>query len=57
MLEDDAHIQRAPLDEIRTMLTYCMHAERFGDDLWADTLEMGKVMALLKHVQVLRKQS
>ena len=38
------------------MLTYCVRGERFGDGLWAHMLEMGKIVFLLKRLQVLRDQ-
>jgi hypothetical protein len=57
MLQDDACIQRATLDEIRCVLTYCVRGERFGDGLWAGVLEMGKIQALLRRLQVLREQA
>jgi hypothetical protein len=56
LLEDDAAIQRANLDEFRSMLTYCVRGERFGDGLWQDLLEMGKIQALLERLLVLRDQ-
>jgi hypothetical protein len=57
MLEDDAFIQRATLAEIRTMLTYCVRAERFGDGFWEHVLERGKIVLLLKRLQALRDQT
>ncbi|MBU1878486.1 MAG: hypothetical protein KJ734_06005 [Chloroflexi bacterium] len=31
MLQDDEFIQRATVDEVKTMLTYCVRGERFCD--------------------------
>ncbi|MHC4621540.1 MAG: DUF6508 domain-containing protein [Planctomycetota bacterium] len=56
MLQDDALIQRATLAEIRTMLTYCVRGERFGDGHWAAVLESGRIVALLKRLRTLREQ-
>jgi hypothetical protein len=56
MLADDAFIRRATLAEVKTMLTYCVRGERFGDGHWAAMLESGKVAALLKRLSVLRDQ-
>jgi len=54
MLKDDAFIARATLDEVRTMLTYCVRAERFGDGMWAYLIESGQIVALLRRLAVLR---
>jgi hypothetical protein len=56
MLKDDAVIHRATLAEIRTMLTFCVRGERFGDGLWAAMLESGKIVAILKRLRVLRDE-
>jgi hypothetical protein len=54
MLEDDAFVARATLAEVKTMLTYCVRGERFGDGFWAAMLEQGRVVALLRRLAVLR---
>ena len=51
-----AFIQRATLAEIKTMLTYCVRGERFGDGHWAAMLESGKIVALLNRLRVLRDE-
>ena len=56
MLHDDAFIKRAMLTEVVTMLTYCVRGERFSDGHWAAMLESGRIVALLKRLQVLRAQ-
>ena len=56
MLADESAIRRATLTEIKTMLTYCVRGERFGDGHWAAMLESGKVVALLKRLRALRDQ-
>jgi hypothetical protein len=56
MLADMARIARATLDEIKTMLTYCVRGERFADGHWAAMLESGKVVAILRRLQVLRER-
>ena len=55
MLQDDDFISGAGLDEIRTMLTYCVRGERFSDGHWAAMLEAGRVQAILRRLQVLRQ--
>jgi hypothetical protein len=54
MLEDDACVARATLVEVKTMLTYCVRGERFGDGFWAAMLEQRRVAALLRRLAVLR---
>jgi hypothetical protein len=54
MLSDEDGIARATLDEIKTMLTYCVRGERFGDGHWAAMLESGKIAAILRRLQALR---
>ena len=55
MLADEGRIARATMDEIRTMLTYCVRGERFADGHWAAMLESGKVVAILRRLDVLRE--
>ena len=50
MLADEERIARATLDEIKTMLTYCVRGERFADGHWAAMLESGKVVAILRRL-------
>ncbi len=50
MLEDLARVRRASLDEIRTMLTYCVRGERFCDGHWAAMIEGGHVQRLLERL-------
>jgi hypothetical protein len=54
MLADDARVSSATLDEIRTMLTYCVRGERFCDGHWAAMLETGRISALLRRLRQLR---
>jgi len=56
MLRDEALIHNATLAQIKTMLTYCVRGERFGDGHWAVMLESGKIVALLERLRVLREQ-
>jgi hypothetical protein len=54
MLEDGDAIQTRSLADIRTMLTYCVRAERFGDGAWEHLLQTGRVQAILRRLAVLR---
>ena len=55
LLSDDQFISTCSLDDIKTMLTYCVRGERFSDGLWASVLESGRVVAILKRLAVLRE--
>ena len=46
--EDGVH--HATLDQIKTMLTYCVRGERFGDGHWAAMIEGGHVRRLLERL-------
>lgn len=56
LLRDDAFIEQCSLDDVRTMLTYCVRGERFSDGLWAQVLETGRIAALLRRLSVLRDE-
>ena len=56
MLEDEALVRRASLDEIKTMLTYCVRGERFSEGHWAAVIEAGHVRRLLERLKELRVQ-
>ncbi len=52
---DDAFIAQASLDQIKTMLTYCVRGERFCDGLWAGVLSGGRIAAILNRLRILRE--
>jgi hypothetical protein len=54
MLEDEEAVRRATMSQIRTMLTYCVRGERFCDGHWEDVLKTGRVVSLLRRLEVLR---
>lgn len=55
MLEDDCFIEGATLEEIKTILTYCVRGERFCAGHWEVVLRMGKITAILERLAVLRE--
>jgi hypothetical protein len=55
MLGDDKFIQGCTLDDVRTMLTFCVRMERFCDGHWGHVLETGRVAALLRRLADLRQ--
>jgi hypothetical protein len=57
MLEDPALVRRASLDQIKTMLTYCVRGERFGEGHWGAMIEGGHVQRLLERLAEIRAQA
>jgi hypothetical protein len=55
LLQNDALIQTATLEQVRTMLTYCVRAERFGDGSWEALLRSGRITAILQRLAVLQE--
>ncbi len=53
MLAAEGLVERASLEQIRTMLTYCVRGERFADGHWADMLTKGHIRRLLTRLQAL----
>jgi hypothetical protein len=54
LLSDDAFIDTCSLEGLKTLLTYCVRSERFGDGAWLHLLESGRIAALLRRLAVLR---
>jgi hypothetical protein len=50
MIADAAFIRRATLDQIKTMLTYCVRGERFCDGHWGAMIEQGVIRVLLERL-------
>ena len=50
MLEDPALVRRAGINEIKTMLTYCVRGERFSEGHWGAMVELGHVRRLLERL-------
>jgi hypothetical protein len=55
MVADDAFIRQANLEQIKTMLTYCVRGERFADGYWAALLQQGRIVAILRRLRILRE--
>jgi hypothetical protein len=55
LLSEDG-VRNATLDQIKTMLTYCVRGERFGDGHWAAMIEGGHVRRLLERLAELRSE-
>lgn len=56
MIEDADFIERASLEQIRTMLTLCVRGERFCDGHRESLLAGGQIIALLRRLKTIREQ-
>lgn len=56
MLEDGEFIKRASLEQIKTMLTYCVRGERFCDGHQESLLLGGQVVNLLRRLAAIRER-
>ena len=56
MTEAQDTIKMASLSELRTMLTYCVRGERFGDGHWEAMIEGGVIRSILERLQELRAE-
>lgn len=54
LLADSEAVRNASMDEIKTMLTYCLRGERFSDGHWGILIENGAIRRLLQRLQVLQ---
>lgn len=54
MLHDEQAVAAADLAQVRSMLTYFVRGERFGDGHWDALLRAGRVSALLRRLRALR---
>jgi hypothetical protein len=55
MLSRAGFVERASLEQIKTMLTYCVRGERFSDGHWAEMIENGYVRRLLTRLRELQE--
>lgn len=53
---DEDFVGNASLDEIRSMLTWCVRGERFCDGHWANVIEAGQIRRLLERLVQLRAE-
>lgn len=56
MLDDENRIKTALLDQIKTMLTYCVRGERFSDGHWGQMIEKGYVRRLLERLEAIKSE-
>jgi hypothetical protein len=56
MLKDEALAQRASLDQIKSMLTFCVRGERFSDGHWEDMIQKGYIRRLLERLNKIAEE-
>jgi hypothetical protein len=56
LIQDDAYIAQATVDELRPLITFCVRGERFHDGHWANMLEQGRVQAILRRLKEIREE-
>lgn len=56
MLGNDETIQNATLDQIKTMLTYCVRGERFCDGHWDAMISKGYIRKILERLIEIKNQ-
>lgn len=57
MLQDPQFVKTATLEQVRTMLTYCVRGERFCDGHWGEMIEGGHIHRLLERLAELKPPS
>jgi uncharacterized protein DUF6508 len=57
LIEDPDYVADASLDQVRTMLTWCVRGERFCDGLWGSMVEDGTIKRLLERLREISKMS
>ncbi|MCJ7772020.1 MAG: DUF6508 domain-containing protein [Desulfobacterales bacterium] len=50
MIRDADFVKNSSLDEVKTMLTYCVRGERFCDGHWGEMIESGTIRNLLERL-------
>ena len=56
MIQDENQIKTASIDQIRTMLTFCVRGERFSDGHWAAMIEKGYIRRLLERLNEIKQE-
>ena len=56
MLRDENIVKTASLEQIQTMLTFCIRGERFSDGHWGEMIEKGYVRQLLERLNEIKAE-
>lgn len=55
MLMEEGGVERASVEQIKTMLTFCLRGERFSDGHWEEMIKQGHIRRLLTRLQALQE--
>lgn len=56
MLQDAERVKAATLDEIKSMLTFCVRGERFSSGHWGAIISQGHIRRLLERLVEIRSE-
>ena len=56
MIRDENAIKTASLEQIQTMLTFCIRGERFSDGHWEEMIQKGYIRQLLERLNVIKEE-
>ena len=56
MLKDENRVKAASLEQIKTMLTFCVRGERFSDGHWGEMIEQGYIRRLLERLNEIKSK-
>jgi hypothetical protein len=55
ILQDENAVRRASLEQIKSMLTFCVRGERFSDGHWGEMIEQGYIRRILERlIEIIR---
>jgi hypothetical protein len=54
MLKDENAVRIATLEQIKSMLTFCVRGERFSDGHWGEMIEKGYILRLLERLNEIK---
>ena len=54
MLKDENTVKTASLEQIKSMLTFCVRGERFSDGHWEEMIEQGYIRRLLERLNEIK---
>lgn len=56
MLRDENTVKIASLEQIQTILTFCIRGERFSDGHWGEMIEKGYIRQLLERLNEIKAE-
>lgn len=56
MLKDENAVKTASLEQIKSMLTFCVRGERFSDGHWGAMIEKGYIRRLLERLNEIKAE-